>query len=739
MPTRTDATMADIALRRLNLLAVPAGPGLRARHKHTLVAEYTALGYAVHNPDVLDHADPAFVDRHAGVIDALQKKRGGGAAYVPLFADFPTIPDDDAYFARRLFGYLGNAFGSFAQADAPGRTLENGMCVPDWLFELDQFGADPITQQQDRGLFEAAAAAQQQRADDGHVHWLPLTLATPDDVHTALVRWAQDAISSPSSLKAAVREDLFALLPHVHGSLALSDVPFKETRALLLAHFWTAGDHASVQALVHTPTDLLRGFAVLTGTDASLAGPIQFPRLSKAQRRLVLACLENTPALLEDLGRYRGLWLAVARAVHPGTYSTRWPKAAAAFSALAVGKPPSFAGRTEALLRAGDHDSVLAHLQTRPGLFARRLHEVLRAFADHTDKTLAAFDAVSARVPLKTLLVLQSHFATINTRDTRAFVLKSGRLMGAENPHTGALTDTQLANVHTSLDRAVHAQLAARSSWTGRRVWLDPALRHIAVPLQQRSASDGLITLGRGSRVPVDRSRTLRLFIYWHDGGLTTDIDLSVALLDADFKLVGHVSYTNLKAGDIVHSGDIQSAPYGAAEFVDIPPGALPAGTTMHGRPVRYACMQVHRYEGQPFGAITCTAGWMLRDAPDAEQKSFDIKTVHNAFKVAVPGAYAVPMLLDLDTDEIILMDLAARGDAHSRVEQTAGSGQFLCREVAAFTDTRPNMHTLLEQHVAARGGALVAERAQASHTYGLDDTCTTDVRRAEAVLAALL
>src|SRR5207244_2582694 len=82
------------------------------------------------------------------------------------------------------------------------------------------------------------------------------------------------------------------------------------------------------------------------------------------------------------------------------------------------------------------------------------------------------------------------------------------------------------------------------------KVYLDPQLRECPVPSQQRSASKGLFSVARGTRLPFDSrenalgrlsncefgfsssktANTLRFFIYW----IGQDIDLSASLHDAN-------------------------------------------------------------------------------------------------------------------------------------------------------------------------------------------------------------
>src|SRR5205807_8721390 len=112
----------------------------------------------------------------------------------------------------------------------------------------------------------------------------------------------------------------------------------------------------------------------------------------------------------------------------------------------------------------------------------------------------------------------------------------------------------------------------------------------------QRSASKVLHTIARGSRLTLPTTDTLRFFVWWKEPeGQRTDIDLAAVFFSADWKRLADVSYYNLKGWDSCHSGDITSAPKGAAEFIDV---YLP---TLREKGVRYVSMVIYSYTQQAF------------------------------------------------------------------------------------------------------------------------------------------
>jgi stress response protein SCP2 len=723
--------MKTLALTRLNVLGLARGKGLKPKHKLAFLAELANMGYRLSNPDKLDEVSDAFLLDYAHLMAALAKRKGGHVKYVPLFRNFPNeTPEDGPYFIRRIMGYLANRLPDIEDVTI----LQNGTRVPNWLFNVELFGADPITQMQSAELYIAGVKGEAKKARDSHVEWTELTIAFDEELVDLLKGYLQHMLYAKSSIKQELHADLKKLLDFFGAEAIEADkLIFKENMAFVMAYFWNRKAYAEVAKLAQTPTDVLRLFASLTGTDVSLNDKIRFPKLNRSARKMILSVLEKAPSLAEDLLRYKGLWLEIGRYLHPGEYQKAFPKTAKAFDALRNGKRTSFHAKTELYLSIKEIDALLDHLNMRAGVFARKLHEILRSFPKDTEKILRKFAHKADRIPLKNLFVMRAYFATINQETYRTIVNKKGKMKILPNNAYKMLTKQQVTSVLLCLDKAIAQALGQRDSWKDQKVWIDPALINFPLPLQQRKASDGLVTLARGTRISFDPDKVLRLFVYWKEAVQRTDLDLSVIMFDEHFGYVEHVSYTNLKMLGIVHSGDIQSAPHGAAEFVDITLASL-------NPMVRYIAVQVYRYCGDTFEQMTdCHTGWMLRSQASSSVKTFDIKTVVNKYDLNGKSAYAIPMVVDLQSHEVILTDLYMTGRArHNNVEGTYGEVALVSRQIADFVNTRPVISDLAMAHAQARGAILADEKAEADISFGLKD-CTYNATEIEKILSELI
>src|SRR5690606_29387588 len=138
-----------------------------------------------------------------------------------------------------------------------------------------------------------------------------------------------------------------------------------------------------------------------------------------------------------------------------------------------------------------------------------------------------AFREAAPRLTLKHLLVLDAHLRTVDEWPRRAVVNKRGTARVVPSPQHRLDGESRAALTEIVSDAIAAVIARDKGPWPGRRVWIDPALRQITVPLQQRKAADGLLTVGRGSKLPLPECRVLRLFVWWKQAQRRTDLDLS--------------------------------------------------------------------------------------------------------------------------------------------------------------------------------------------------------------------
>lgn len=811
---------ARIAWDRLDLAAAPTGPAGPARCAAGL-AELARVGIRVANPDRVTDAFTAAV---GDMVAHERFRRGGRGTYTPLFPGFPDdLPAFDDVYLRALLGTvrlldagLRHEVSTLAGPEADDSTEDLrvqlvtdarglvGVAVDDdglrAAFDFTDLGWWPASSvPQDVPATLAARARADLLGADGHVEWHTVRLVDPTELTQAVRDWMADVLASPASLRPDVRDDLRAAI-EAHGvdHIDPATVTFRETRTLLTRVVWDAV-LGRVADLDLTPDDLLRLFAELTDTDTSLARPVRYPRLTRAQRRVVLDTLERSDRLA-DVFRRRGLWLALGKGLHVGaeggprtrevfsrlrvTRHDRTSTAARFEAAVAVDLPAAVALATREAptalarqVRRLAHLAVLADRSASAGRLADRITSTQPAEGAQErtwDQVTALTDALVAaadQIPVRVALTARAQVVDNGATYPRVAVTTSGHPMLVDRPvgHL-ALPEPVRDRVVAALDQVVHTGLSRLESWEGRTVHLADGLDQVLLPQGQRSALEGLVEVDRGTRLPLyqpdGHASTLRLFVHWKHP--YSDLDLSVMALDEDFALLEYVSWTNLRAGKVVHSGDITSAPVGAEEFIDIdlawarkqkstgsPTTSCTCGsctgTTRRARrrqakddatprPWRYLVPSIFRYSGPTFGELEeAAAGWMLRDRPSSDRMVFDPATVAGAFPLGGKARVATPFVVDLVTDQVITVDLCTRGAWQARVERDSGDLSALVRAVLRRRDHAVSVADLVTANVRARGATTVPDPATADITVGFSPDCTYDALHPAALLADLL
>lgn len=500
-------------------------------------------------------------------------------------------------------------------------------------------------------------------------------------------------------------EDIPELVPET--------IPQKENLAHLFAELAKVEPPQYLFKHLKTATDALRVAAVMSGGDVSLAKPVKFRKFKRIERRFFLSVIEKSVAATEDMLRRPEVFKRFGHALHAGDYAKQYPKAFAAFGV--VRNDEKFATLNNQVERALKEKNLFAAvdlLSARPGDYSRRLDHLMRLSMDEHARVLRRpapvlyqYGEIVDRVATPALLQAYGHFKNRdNGLGSRAFFPKGSVAKTKVVDEALPKLEEGMAREAAEIIRKALVRRFAKLPSLGR-TYLDPSLKTQMVPFAVRSASKSLRTIARGSRMPLPDCSTLRFFIWWKDGKGRTDLDLSAVFLDADFNFKTTVAYYNLKELGCYHSGDITSAPKGAAEFIDVNIDlALKQG--------RYVVMVVNSYTLQPFKDLPeCFAGWMGRTAVQSGEV-FDARTVVDKIDVTADMRMALPVVFDLEKREAIWLDMTAQ--SVTWVNNVHRNKAGITQTVKAIaTLPKPTLHDLFEMHIEARGQPSPREEAQ--------------------------
>ena len=615
---------------------------------YTLKLELLNLGVSVENGSAFQAMTK---ERMARILQGVRELRGADVDYVPLFANFPNErPNDCEYLVRRLIGFLG------------------------WnTFDMKEFGHDPITQMANNTLWAKVAVAQQLKLDDKKSKWITLTVKTQEEIYEALETWVKSKIYSPVVVQEVLWDDINYCRSRIGINLFPEKIKCKETLARIGIEQFTKFN----KIIGKTPTDALRLFAALKGQDVSLAENVSFSglKLSKPQRRELMIFLNNCSNLEEDLLRYSPLWKAMAGYLHPTDWKSVAPKAVVAFKNLKDGKIRSFESKWK---NASDADK-LKIIHKRPGTFLRNLTALLKV----CDREVVAGYLVKAdlsSVPLPLLLtvygILDNKAEGLTNAD-RLFIVKSGKFWVQHNnkpletlaleavedrwqyvPARAVIKGELLRRLKEEPTPEIEEAIDATVEPEQPTAVISPVVNDIVLPLQVRKLSDGMLNLAPGSAIDIDVDTTvLRFHCYWKQTQRRTDLDHSMIYVDENMKTLGSISWNGYGSRQwLLHSGDIQSAPQGAVEFIDLILKDIPDK-------VHYLLGQVLVFAGEEFDALdTCYYGWQERMFTDKNVKLYDGSNVGNNFVGTGKGKNWIPVIYDVKRRKIIIVDLFGNG-----------------------------------------------------------------------------
>ena len=569
-----------------------------------------------------------------------------------------------------------------------------------------------------------------------------LDLATEQD----LERIAVDLFAQATPFSVQDRADLTALRDH--GPSRAPHVAVKENLAVLTVAFPGLDFSASYR----TVTDVLRLAVAMAGGDVSLAEPCRFPSFSRAQRRRLLGLLDAVGQTqdgrdsVEEMSRRSERWKRLARHLRPGDYARRFPRAAALLHQVASGDAEAgFTSRLEEALVRHDVEGALRLLATRPGVFARRLNHLLRLCTDDAarERVVAEFAEVAPEVSLPVLVRLWEYFSSPGPEAL------PWRVVAIKAP-TGTKT-TLIASTRRPgpADAAVvHAvEEALRQRKRLGRIAVDQGLYEgYTAPVGLRSASPGLRTAGRGTRLPLPEGETIRFFLHWRDlpetpaeasgpagpaaaedRGTRVDLDLSAFFVSEDFTRTEQIAYYNLRSTAAVHSGDLTSAPDGAAEFIDVTLAeALRQGW-------RYVVMTVHSFSHHRLSEVPeCWAGAMARGADPQSGEVFEASTVMQRLDLVSPTFNATPFVIDLAERRLIWWDLPVGVGEH----QVANLDHSSNRVLAHLRDLLEGRRMPLAHLLALLADVVVADTDAAHLVFGEGGILPWQTERILALLA---
>lgn len=645
-----------------------------------LAANLAQLGYGLTEPLLRALAQTA-TEFQAQLLETVREVMGVQKNWTPLVKAWNTPTGENRL--DHVLTFFANVF------KAKGTRLPCGHVIPPHTFPLTRYNGCPFC----GTPFEFAAIEHLGQGSKLKV----LDLWREADV----AKFLHDLLASKTVLDATQADSLRQLL----AELPLpADVPIamKETRLAVLDAYVQLGQPERAQALLATPTDVLRylwykktGFAqvvepktirkrrqknartIVWTVDRNAQAQAQVQaqadlklKYSRREAAMVASWLNALPGspqqLCETMHPKRGMWVRFIRALRLAEYSKRpaLDKLRETLDMFYNQTYQVWQGRVNHYRLRAEAGATLALLQQRPGLFARSLFATMLWFG--AEPTVAAFAEVLDQVPARLLLTLAIYAEDYFTPSTRRVVkpLGGGSKTIKANQYLNNYTAEQLRAMQAAVvelcQQAMQQRFAAQPT-TSHTMYIAPALFNIPVAIGDRSDTvHDLPTALMGTRFVVE-GETIRLFMQWGVGLPAQHIDMDLSCTVAYAGRTEHCSFSQLTTTGCQHSGDVQYIPnqVGTAEYIELDLHALQQAQAQY---VTFAC------NAYTSGALSpnLTVGWMSSQHPmriSATGVAYDPACVQHQVRVTQGLSKGLVFgVLDVARREIIWLEMAFQG-----------------------------------------------------------------------------
>lgn len=412
-------------------------------------------------------------------------------------------------------------------------------------------------------------------------------------------------------------------------------------------------------------TDVLRLYAAISGY-CSLLGVITFKSLDRKARKNFLsylnALVQDKKDAMDDFALHEDLWKKAFRMLHVGEFKGKYPFIYDCAYRLRTNQYGTFFSKVNVGIQSGDKE-VFTLLKRKPGYFARMLDSLLRNSSFSVEEILSQFSFVMSSIATPVIIQLWGYYQNRNHLFQKRFISyrSYSHFVSLETQETRSCYDEEtLKKIIHCLEEGLKVRF--KDLPVLNNVYLDPTMKNYMVPLNNKNQSEGINTLGFGSKIALDAgdNKVLRFFTYWKNiKNSRVDVDLSAEIYDENFEYVASLAWHDMGAGrkfKSYHSGDITTAPKGASEFIDI-------NLEKAKEYCRYIVVCNTVFTGQTFNEISeCFSGVMFRNQSGKRGPVFDPKTVRTKFDLTADSTLIVAFIIDLETMELIWCDIPQSG-----------------------------------------------------------------------------
>lgn len=451
--------------------------------------------------------------------------------------------------------------------------------------------------------------------------------------------------------------------------------------------------------VVDAPMDVLRIAAAWSGNDAGLRVPGRLASMPRWLRRSMTTWLSHLSQdrLEADFGMRAKAWKPLLHALHTGTVPGALGKASQSLRSNAI---TTFEGHVEKGIVDRNRE-VLSLLCERPGVFARRLHQLYTRFGRVAFEVFAQ-DSVLAPLSVEQLLKLDRYFATITDR-TQLLYTPRGKMSKAKpNLNTkDVIHPDDIAFIRGALQGKIKARLD-KAFPEG----FDVAEDAYDIGLMVNGQESGI---GRGTAYAIPEAMTfLRTASYWKTGGNHSGniwFDNGWTFFDAHWGQKGAVAWdhnrhqngnvtTAIFSGDPTNSKDMEGR---ACQMIDLYLDKLEAAG------VAYGVWSVLCFSHVPFNKaqdVLATLQW----GENAETgKLYEPARAQVVLPLTGEDMAKAVALLDVKARKLVFLD----ANLPMQVSSAAINGQSLAERVPALLEAMNSTPSMGDLFALASKGSI--------------------------------
>jgi hypothetical protein len=482
---------------------------------------------------------------------------------------------------------------------------------------------------------------------------------------------------------------------------------------------------------VKTTTDVLRIAVHLSGGDVSLPkvpssevranrwstykvynvarDKFKFKKFTRKERKYILSLLEQTNCDPREMVLKDQRWIRLGEILHPMEYKNLFPKSASAFTKIRNGESRSWYSILNDAFKKS-LDAGLQVLSQRPGEFSRRIDWLVRTYPDNLELIMKYLDQSLMTTSNKVLFEVYNHFENrLEPKSDRSIMIKGARKR-TSLPVLPALPSNLIENIHSRLFDTLKSKFSKLDSLGN--CWIDEELKKIPLPTNMRSMNFSAKPVIRGQRIPLDNpeAKVIRPFVHWMDKNGTEDPDLSVTFVGKKKSEV--LSFSNLRIGKSVHSGDVRMRRGACAEYIDIDmKDALSRG-------YQYAVIDVRNFNGRSLRSIDLVFGIMEREHPESNNTWLP-ETISNCQALESESTNTLIAIVDLETKEYIMLDIDTNGTTFA-----TGDVKNTLKVIDQYAKPpKVSVYDLILLHVEGRGRQVTLDNNVDTY-FKYDDFC---------------